>query len=249
MFKFLIWKNKIINCYSFFVFHEIRFVDNIFSKYFYENRIWTLGNISKGLQVNPHYFGNIKIKDKSNKVRFFLTSTNFRNYTSLIQSTSRLKSEHFNFELIITGRSKAFDINIIPTNIIDNFLFKYEVPYSELYQDVYSSDYIIIPLDPKSQYDNLYKTTKVTGSIQLVYGFLKPAIINRDFADFYSLNDENSLIYNNSNIYFAMRKAIQLSNKDYKNLQNNLSIVEKQIYRASLNNIKKVINTNNYYHF
>ena len=46
-----------------------------------------------------------------------------------------------------------------------------------------------------------------------------------------------------------MRKAIQLSNKDYKNLQNNLSIVEKQIYRASLNNIKKVINTKNYYHF
>ena len=30
-----------------------------YSKYFNENRILTLGNVSKGLQVNPHYFGNI----------------------------------------------------------------------------------------------------------------------------------------------------------------------------------------------
>lgn len=228
---------------SIFVFHEIRFANNFFSNYINNNRIWTLGNMSKGLQVNPHYFGDIKVRDKNNKVRFFLTSTNYRNYTSLIESATKLKSENYNFELIIAGRSKAFNLNQIDNNLRRNIIFKYEVSYSELYKAVISSDFIIIPLDPKNVNDNLYRTTKVTGSIQLVYGFLKPALIHQDFANFYYLNNESSFIYNNSNLYSIMKRAILLSNEDYKIIQKNLYNIEKYVSKISMNNIKKVINS------
>ena len=45
-----------------------------------QNRIWTLGHFYIGLQVNPNYFGNIKLKDKNKKTRFFIISTAGRNY-------------------------------------------------------------------------------------------------------------------------------------------------------------------------
>ena len=226
---------------SIFVFHEISFADIDYSKYFAQNRIWTLGNMSKGIQVNPHYFGNIKIKEKNEKTRFFITSTAHRNYKDLIKSVKKLKKENFNFDLIVTGRSKRFGSEKIPKIIKKKFIFKPKVSYIELYKDIESSDYIIIPLDPHSENDIQYKTTKVTGSIQLVYGFLKPAIINENFSEFYQLNDKNSLIYKNSNLYEIMKKAILLNKKDYKTLQHNLQIVAKEIYKKSILNIKKVI--------
>lgn len=179
---------------SFFVFHELLFKDKDFMRYFNQNRIWTLGRISKGLEVNPHFFGDIKIKNKNDKIIFFMTSTFQRNYKYIVESANRLKEGNFNFEIIITGRSKAFNSKNIPESLKDNFIFKHFAPYSELYQIVKNSDYIIIPLDPKDENDKLYKNIKVTGSIQLAYGFLKPPIINQEFADFYNLSINNSLL-------------------------------------------------------
>ena len=170
-----------------------------------------------------------------------MTSTLYRNYTYLIESAKLLKKENFNFEIIILGRAKRLDPQTIPISLSDNFIFKQNVSYVDLYNYVESSDFIIIPLDANSKNDIQYNKTKVTGSAQLVYGFLKPAIINEKFSYFYNLNSENSLLYNNSNLYNIMRNAILLTDKDYKKLQSNLQIIEKEIYKISINNIKKVI--------
>ena len=43
---------------SIFVFHGLNNIDINYLNYYKKNRIWTIGNFSKGLQVNPHYFGN-----------------------------------------------------------------------------------------------------------------------------------------------------------------------------------------------
>lgn len=226
---------------SIFVFHDISYADMSYSSYFDKNRIWTLGNMSEGLQVNPHYFGNINLKNKNEKIRFFMTSTAHRNYKYLIDSAKRLKQENFHFEIIITGRSKKLNSKVIPKSLDNIFIIKHKVSYIELFKDVESSDYIIIPLDPKSKNDIQYKTIKVTGSIQLMYGFLKPVIIHEEFASFYNLNYENSLIYDNSDLYNVIRKAILMNNKDYQKLQENLVISEKEISQISINNIKKII--------
>ena len=179
---------------SIFVFHYINYAKDNYSNFFGENRIWTLGNIYKGLQVNPHYFGNIKIKERNDKIRFFLTSTKKRNYKPLIESALKLKNENISFEIFVLGWKNHLNFHNIPKNIIDYFIFKYHVSYKELYEAVENSDYIIIPLDPKDKHDCHYKEFSVTGSIQLSYGFLKPAIINDEFGYFYFLNNKNSLI-------------------------------------------------------
>ena len=229
---------------SIFVLHRPSIFDkNYFTNYFKNNRIWSLGNYTKGLQVNPHYFGEIKIKTKNDKIKFFLTSTYQRNYTLIIESSLKLKKENFDFELIVTGRSRRFNSDQIPKNLSNIFLFRHNTSYNELYKAIESSDYIIIPLDPKNKNDLIYKKDCVTGSIQLMYGFLKPAIIHEEFAYFYHLNNQNSLIYNNSNFYNIMKKAILIKNKDYKKLQHNLRFDEKAIYTSSINNIRRVINT------
>lgn len=225
-----------------YVFHDISFADMSYSSYFNKNRIWTIGNMSIGLQVNPHYFGNINIKNKNKIIRFFMTSTAHRNYKYIIDSAKRLKQENFIFEIIITGRAKKLNSKRIPKILKDIFIFKHKVSYIELYKDVESSDYIIIPLNPKSKNDIQYKTIKVTGSIQLMYGFIKPVIIHEEFSNFYNLNDNNSLIYDDFNLYNIIKKAILLDNKDYHKLQKNLIIIEKEISEISIKNIKKVIN-------
>jgi len=230
---------------SIFVVHDLNTVNKDFSQYFAQNRVITLGNFSKGLQVNPHYFGDIKIKDKNKKIRFFLTFTYKRNYTIFSEIVERLKSENFNFEIIIFGRTINFTSSYFPQNLNNNLKVKFRASYSEFYEAVESSDYIIVTLDPKNENDIPYKTTKVTGNIQLMYGFLKPIIINKEFAQFYDLNINNSLIYyNNSDFYNIMKKAILLDNKSYKNLQRNLLVCEKELYAKSLNNIKKFLNRN-----
>lgn len=228
---------------SIFIFHEIELFDKYFtkSKYFNKNRVWTLGNSSIGLQVNPHYFGNIPIKGKSKKTKFFLTSTIKRDYKPLIESVNLLHKENLNFEIIVTGRVSSFNSNRISANISNNFIFNHHVSYSKLYQLVDNSDYIIILLLPDNKYDEKYKTKKVTGSYQLSLGFNKPCLINNEFADYYDLNSQNSLIYNNKNLYIAMKKAILMNNSEYKKIQHNLQIKKKELYNISVNNVKRAI--------
>jgi len=226
---------------SIFVFHSLNNIDTNYLDYYKQNRIWTIGNFSKGLQINPHYFGNIIVKDKNDKVVFFMTSSYKRNYKELIDSSVRLKKENYNFEIIITGRSNDINSNKIPKILKNIFVFKHQCSYFEMYKLIESSDYIIIPLDPNSEYDKEYKEIKATGSIQLMLGFLKPAIINQNFSDFYNLNNNNSLIYNNTNFYYVMKKSITLDKKDYNNLKYNLKKIEEKLFQTSINNIKKVI--------
>ena len=216
------------------------FNKTIFINFFKNNRIWSIGNNTKALFVNPHYFGNIKIKPKNNKTRFFLTSTDQRNYALLLESSQRLKNENFEFELIVTGRSKRLNSKTIPKNLSDIFIFMIHTPYNELYKAIENSDYIIIPLDPRN--DEIYKKDVVSGSFQLVYGFIKPALVHQEFACFQHLDNQNSLIYNNNNFYNIMKKAILLKNKEYENLQENIRILEKEIYLESIKNIRKSIN-------
>ena len=226
---------------TFFVSHELRLFNMTCCRYLNKNRIWTLGNASIGLEVNPHYFGDFKIKEKNHIVRFFMTSSINRNYNHLVESVMQLKKENFTFEIIVTGRMPNFNSNSIPKILKEHFFFEHFASFSKLYKAIKSSDYIFIPLDPENENDIIFKHKKATGSAQLVYGFLKPAIINQEFANFYNFNLENSLIYNNSNLYNIMKKAILLKNKDYINLQKNLRVTEKKIYQASINNIKQII--------
>ena len=230
---------------SIFVYHYIENIGGEYARYINQNRIWALGNFQKVLFVNPHYFGDIKIKDKNKKTRFFVTSSVGRNYKFLLEASQRLKNEKFDFEIYITGRTSIFNSKKIYKNLEDIYFFKHKANYSEFYNIVESSDFIILPLDPHSKKDNEYRKFRASGSIQLVYGFLKPVIINEEFANIYFLNNRNSLLYNNNNFYEIMKKAILLNNKKYKKIQNNIYLLEKEIYNISINNVKNTMKSIN----
>ena len=125
---------------------------------------------------------------------FFLTSTKNRNYKYLVKSLIKLKKDNLKFEIIVVGNKNYFNIENIPKTLIRNFHFKFGTTYDEMYKCLVNADYIIIPFDPKNKNDISYKTVRVSGSIQLSYGFLKPVIIDKNFAEFYSFNCKNILI-------------------------------------------------------
>lgn len=170
-----------------------------------------------------------------------MTSTANRDYKYLIDCLKRLKKENVNFEIIITGRSNKLNQKKLPKNLVDNFRFRIGASYLELYQIVENSDYIIFPIDFSGKYDIEFKKFKASGTIQLVYGFLKPAIIHEEFAYFYNLDKMTSLLYNNYTLYNILRKAIFLNQREYTMIRKNLDSIVKKIYDTSLNNIKKII--------
>ena len=191
---------------SIFVFHHLDYIYKMnFSRYNLQNRIWSIGNFSTGLQVNPHYFGNLRFKDKNKITKFFITSSRHRSYEFIVSASKKLKQENLEFQIIVVGKFNTFSDKNITEELKNNFIFRYNISYIDLYKTVESADFIIINLDPKNKKDDEFLKTRVTGSAQLVYGFCKPALINKDFAKIYNLNESNSLLKNgnfvNINIY------------------------------------------------
>jgi len=228
---------------TFFVFHHLDFV--YYKKFprLKKNRIWSLGNFSSSIQINPHYFGKIKQRKKNKITKFFITSSKNRKYQFLISAAKTIINDNLKFRVIVVGKWEAFTQEELSNDIKNHFTFKYRISYTELYQEVSDSDYIIINLDPDNLEDNEFKNNRVTGSAQLAYGFLKPVLINREFANIYNFNSNNSFIYENSNFIEVMKDAINQENEDYKRMQRNLLLLSNTIFRNSFNQVKNCFNS------
>jgi hypothetical protein len=227
-----------------FVFHTIEHIRTTgISKFYNQNRLWTLGHFKNALCVNPHYFGDFKIRNKNNRTKFFITSNNDRNYKDLILAAKKLKNENLDFEVIVIGRGKPFSKKVLSDNLKQNFILKFKVKFEVLYEAVYSSDYIIINLYPHYKNNELFRRNRLTGSSQLSFGFYKPALIHKSFAEFYNMTSENSFLFDNTNFYEIMRKAILLNNQEYKEKQKKLIKLSNSLYKLSLCNIKKTLNS------
>jgi len=238
---FMVYKElNLLNIdHSFFVFHHLEYVISVPTEIkLRKNQIWSLGNFKNAVRINPHYFGKFKITEKNKITRFFITSTIERNYNKLISAVEKFKDENLKFHVNVVGKWNTFTIHNISEKMRDHFTFKYNVSYSELYNEVVKSDYIIINLDPNNEKDIPFKNTRISGSVQLAYGFLKPVIINKDFAEIYNFNSNNSFIYDNDSFITSMRQAINIGNNNYKKMQENLKLISNNIYEDSLNNLK-----------
>ena len=145
------------------------------------------------------------------------------------------------FHVTVVGKWKTFSENDLSYKIKNNFSFKYKVSYTELYKEVYDSDYIIINLDPENKEDEEFKNIRVKGSAQLSYGFVKPVLINKNFANIYKFNSNNSFLYENENFFNVMKDAINQQNKEYRIMQDNLYLLSTYIYNNSLHNVKNCL--------
>ena len=247
MFKQLLNEKKIIsslgllkNNKAIYVLHHTNVYESMnFTNTEVQNRIWTLGHFNIGLQVNPHYFGKIKLREKNKITRFFIVSTVKRNYKYIISAVKKIISENLEFKIFVVGYEKSFSIDNNNKKLKDIFIFNYNVNFSTLYYIIDSSDYIIINLDPDR--DKEFKYESLSGAAQLSYGFYKPALINSYFKDNYNMSEENSFIFDKNNFYNIMKEAILLNNKKYKDMQRNLIKLSNRIYNISLLNVKKTL--------
>ena len=101
------------------------------------------------------------------------------------------------------------------------------------------ADYILALLDSSNPQHERYIKYGTSGTFQYSYGFLKPCIIHKKFASIHKFNEGNSLLYAcDGDLALAMERAIDMNQKDYINMQNNLLALSKKIYEKSLINLK-----------
>lgn len=96
-------------------------------------------------------------------------------------------------------------------------------------------------LDPLSPLHSTYLNGTTSGSIQLSLGFCKPLIINSIFAEKYILSNKEAIIYEDSDLYKAMKISIEMTNEKYNLLQQCIEKLRSTIYNESLESIKKMI--------
>lgn len=200
---------------------------------------------AKTIAINPHYFGNVKITSKNEDIVNFLTVGIIRprkkNNSTIINAVQELHNKGItNFKITVVGKGKIKDI---PKEIQKYFDMKGRLPFNKMYEEIEHSDFLITSYDSDNEKHLRYITTGTSGNFQLIYGFLKPCIINKKYAPLNSFDENNAILYNEPKDYTnALEKAISLSQNDYQNMQNNLKTTVDKIYNKSLNNLRKLIN-------
>ena len=162
-----------------------------------------------------------------------------KNYDLLINTVKNLSEQSDKFKIIVIGKG---DLEGLEEEYKRFFDIKGRLDYPNMYREVENADYFLPLLDYENQEHHRYITTGVTGSLQLILGFLKPAVIQKNFADFYKLSEENSIIYNNNQeLVQVMLKAINQDNNCYENKKAALKSLQQNIYKESLENLKGII--------
>lgn len=199
---------------------------------------------AKTIAINPHYFGDVKITPKNKEIINFLTVGIIRprkkNNSTIINAALELHNKGItNFKITVVGKGKIKDI---PKEIQKYFDMKGRLPFNKMYEEIEQADYLITSYDSDNEKHLRYITTGTSGNFQLIYGFLKPCIINKKYAPLNSFNENNAILYDEPSDYSkAMEKAIKLSRDEYNNLQNNLKETVNDIYKKSLQNLKGLI--------
>lgn len=217
---------------------------------FYNSNQIILANPSKNPElennvVNPHYFGNFKLKnykniDEVNFISIGELSKRRRNSSLLIDAVKKLyemRSSKFKITVIGSG-----ELNDIPEEIKPYFDILGRVDYQTMFDELVKSDFILPLLDPEIEAHKRYMENGTSGTFQLIYGFNKPCIIHKVFADIYNFNSSNSLIYEDNSRFFEMMLfAINLKNEEYKKIQECLKIDIENIEMQSIKNLKNIL--------
>jgi lipopolysaccharide biosynthesis glycosyltransferase len=199
---------------------------------------------AKSVVVNPHYFGDIKITPKNDITNFIMIGAikpYKKNDNTIIEAVKELDEKGIsNFKITVVGKGH---IKNIPQNIRKYFDMKGRLPFNKMYKEIEQSDFLLTAYDENNPMHVRYNTTGTSGNFQLVYGFLKPVVITRDFAPINEFDGLNSIIYESPENYAkAMEQAILLTKEDYANMQNRLKNTVDGIYKTSKNNLKDLIN-------
>ena len=230
----------------FFVEHEAKFAVDAGT---WDEKLITLRKLNykgaKSIVVNPHYFGDVKKTPKNKDFTNFITVGAIRskrkNNNRIIDAVTQLHKKGIqNFKVTVIGKGT---IKHLPKELHKYLDVKGRLNFSDMYEELEKADFMLTSYDENNIAHQRYNTTGTSGNFQLVYGFLKPCLIIRSFADINGFTDNNSILYNSENDYAnAMENAINMSEYEYSKLQADLSLYQKDLYKKSLENIKELIN-------
>ena len=226
---------------SLFIVHVVDYLKRMRLTYFIKKKhVYELADYGRLIYVNPNYFGNFNHTfEKNKKVCFYVTSSLYKYYSYLILGAKNLKKKSINFEINVSGHTRELNKNIIPKDLRPYFIIHGFVNYKKLFDLVQKSDFIIINLFPHSTVDQIFKTYRATGSVQLSYGFYKPPIIEEQFAKIYKFNNQTGIIFKKHDLISGMERAAKLTKEEYKKMSKNVKILRENIYNISLNNLKQ----------
>lgn len=190
--------------------------------------------------VNPHYFGNVKMT-KLNKERVFITvgAVNSRNrdFSGLVLAVNKLVADGIsNFTVLVVGRiSDNYNDARLPSQI----KLLGHANFHDLYKLMEKADFFLMLLDADNEGNRRYLDGETTGSRQLILGFAKVPLIQKEFAKAYGLTGNNAIIHQDNRLDIPMKKAINLSDEEYNEKRKNLLMLSEQIYQESLDNLKE----------
>lgn len=192
--------------------------------------------------VVPVYYGNIQIKPKREKTRFIVIGNidpKRKNFEMLIKTLKDKTILSENFEVAVIARTGDLDI---PEDLKSRFVFLGKLSYSQMYNEIENSDYILTLLDHEVSDHLRYRDWGISGSILLCYGFRKPCLIDSYFAEKYQYNNQNALIYT-SHLSFkeCILRAIKMNETEYLNMQLALSDAVNDIYEQSIKNLSRIV--------
>lgn len=215
------------------------------------NKIVVMHNLQPNkfpIYINPHYFGDVKITSKNDNITKFIIvgwiESHRKNFDLLFNGFNKLLQNGFtNFKLIIVGKGNiTSDIGLL-YQYID---VKGRLNYPDMYKEIEEADFFIPLLDNENPEHYRYLKYGVSGSFQLIYGFRKPCILHTKFSETYGINNNNSILYDKNEYFFeAIKKAVNMNNDEYSNMQHNLGLYADDLYRKSLENLKYIIENNN----
>ena len=195
------------------------------------------------VSANPHYFGDFKTTQKNDTPIFLMAGAleaSRKNVKILFDALNSLVDNgNTNFRIVVIGRGEMDDI---PEKIRPFFEIKGRVDYPTLYSEVNNADFFLPLLDPENPDHDRYIKDGTSGAFQLIYGFAKPCLINKKFAEVHGFDSENSIVYDKkSDLAGAMADAINMSKEEYEKKQTKLKEYAAGLYKKSLENLRGLL--------
>jgi len=193
--------------------------------------------------VNPHYFGEIQKHTKNATVNFISVGAiraKRRNAALLVDAAQKLYQAGVrDFRITVIGKGTLCGL---PEELRPFFRITGRLEFRDMYKEIQQADFFLPLLDPRNHDHDRYISSGTSGSFQLIYGFLKPPVIASRFAPINGFNNHNSVIYeNNADLAAAMEKAINMTAGNYREMRNNLKLYAENLYRESLENLRRLI--------
>lgn len=200
---------------------------------------------SKSTVINPHYFGNVKVTTKNKNITNFITigaiQSKKKNNELIINSVKSLHEKGYrNFKVTVVGKGS---LKHLPKELQPYFDIKGRLPFDKMYDEIEKADFILTSYEDSNPNHVFYRTSGTSGAFQLVYGFVKPCIIKENYAPVNHFDSSNSILYTaDENYADALIRGVEMSEDEYKTMQNNLQSYVEKLYSSSLENFRRLIN-------